>query len=89
MHFAVMFIGSTLFALQQLSGINAVFYFSSATFESFGVSSKMGNTCVGICNLLGIYHWLNSFVFFLGYSVNCCIFVSILLCMPLQVQLFQ
>lgn len=59
-----MFIGSALFALQQLSGINAVFYFSSATFESFGVSSKIGNTCVGICNLLGNCRWLNSFVFF-------------------------
>ncbi|KAK2432576.1 Major facilitator superfamily protein [Trifolium repens] len=52
-HARVMFIGSTLFALQQLSGINAVFYFSSAVFESFGVPSKLGNTCVGICNLLG------------------------------------
>ncbi|XP_027344607.1 probable plastidic glucose transporter 3 [Abrus precatorius] len=52
-HFRVMFIGSTLFALQQLSGINAVFYFSSAVFESFGVPSDIANTCVGICNLLG------------------------------------
>ncbi|CAI8601154.1 unnamed protein product [Vicia faba] len=52
-HARVMFIGSALFALQQLSGINAVFYFSSAVFESFGVPSKMGNTCVGICNLFG------------------------------------
>ncbi|KAK7349188.1 hypothetical protein VNO77_06357 [Canavalia gladiata] len=52
-HFRVMFIGSTLFALQQLSGINAVFYFSSTVFESFGVPSDIANTCVGICNLLG------------------------------------
>ncbi|KAK7389558.1 hypothetical protein VNO78_24703 [Psophocarpus tetragonolobus] len=52
-HFRVMFIGSTLFALQQLSGINAVFYFSSTVFESFGVPSDIANTCVGVCNLLG------------------------------------
>ncbi|XP_061367516.1 probable plastidic glucose transporter 3 isoform X1 [Gastrolobium bilobum] len=52
-HSRVMFIGSTLFSLQQLSGINAVFYFSSAVFESFGVPSDLANTCVGICNLLG------------------------------------
>ncbi|XP_040874238.1 probable plastidic glucose transporter 3 isoform X1 [Glycine max] len=52
-YFRVMFIGSTLFALQQLSGINAVFYFSSTVFESFGVPSAIANTCVGVCNLLG------------------------------------
>ncbi|XP_019443456.1 PREDICTED: probable plastidic glucose transporter 3 [Lupinus angustifolius] len=52
-HSRVMFIGSALFALQQLSGINAVFYFSSTVFESFGVPSYLANTCVGICNLLG------------------------------------
>ncbi|KAK7294208.1 hypothetical protein RJT34_17094 [Clitoria ternatea] len=52
-HCRVMFIGSALFALQQLSGINAVFYFSSTVFESFGVPSDIANTCVGICNLVG------------------------------------
>ncbi|MED6146749.1 hypothetical protein PIB30_037655 [Stylosanthes scabra] len=52
-HARVMFIGSTLFALQQLSGINAVFYFSSTVFESFGVPSDLANTSVGVCNLLG------------------------------------
>ncbi|KAI4329237.1 hypothetical protein L6164_021524 [Bauhinia variegata] len=52
-HFKVIFIGSTLFAFQQLSGINAVFYFSSTVFKSFGVPSDLANTCVGICNLLG------------------------------------
>ncbi|KAL2624829.1 hypothetical protein AAZX31_07G017500 [Glycine max] len=51
-YFRVMFIGSTLFALQQLSGINAVFYFSSTVFESFGVPSDIANSCVGVCNLL-------------------------------------
>ena len=52
--FAVVFIGSTLFALQQLSGINAVFYFSSAVFKSAGVSSGLANAFVGMANLSGI-----------------------------------
>ncbi|KVI01261.1 General substrate transporter [Cynara cardunculus var. scolymus] len=52
-HFRVVFIGSTLFALQQLSGINAVFYFSSTVFRSAGVSSNLANAFVGIVNLLG------------------------------------
>lgn len=52
--FAVVFIGSTLFALQQLSGINAVFYFSSTVFKKAGVPSASANICVGVCNLLGI-----------------------------------
>ncbi|GFY96363.1 major facilitator superfamily protein [Actinidia rufa] len=52
-HSRVVFIGSTLFALQQLSGINAVFYFSSTVFRSAGVSSNLANIFVGIANLLG------------------------------------
>ncbi|CAK9172758.1 unnamed protein product [Ilex paraguariensis] len=52
-HFRVVFIGSTLFALQQLSGINAVFYFSSTVFRSAGVSSNVANVFIGISNLLG------------------------------------
>uniref|UniRef100_A0A2P2JAD6 Putative plastidic glucose transporter 3 n=1 Tax=Rhizophora mucronata TaxID=61149 RepID=A0A2P2JAD6_RHIMU len=52
-HSKVIFIGSTLFALQQLSGINAVFYFSSAVFKSAGVPSDFANICVGVCNLFG------------------------------------
>ncbi|XP_059638151.1 probable plastidic glucose transporter 2 isoform X2 [Cornus florida] len=52
-HFRVVYIGSTLFALQQLSGINAVFYFSSTVFRSAGVSSNLANVFVGIANLLG------------------------------------
>lgn len=53
-HSAVVFIGSVLFALQQLSGINAVFYFSSAVFRSAGVPSDVANICVGFANLSGI-----------------------------------
>ncbi|KAL8149179.1 putative plastidic glucose transporter 2 [Apium graveolens] len=52
-HFKVVYIGSTLFALQQLSGINAVFYFSSTIFSSAGVSSYLANAFVGITNLVG------------------------------------
>ncbi|XP_050217211.1 probable plastidic glucose transporter 2 isoform X3 [Mercurialis annua] len=52
-HFRVVFIGSTLFALQQLSGINAVFYFSSTVFKSAGVPSDVANIFVGVVNLTG------------------------------------
>ncbi|KAI9119245.1 hypothetical protein K1719_009920 [Acacia pycnantha] len=52
-HFRVVFIGSTLFALQQLSGINAVFYFSSTVFKSVGVPSSLANVCIGVANLSG------------------------------------
>uniref|UniRef100_A0A0A0LAW8 Major facilitator superfamily (MFS) profile domain-containing protein n=1 Tax=Cucumis sativus TaxID=3659 RepID=A0A0A0LAW8_CUCSA len=52
-HHRVVFIGSTLFALQQLSGINAVFYFSSSVFKSFGVPSDRANICIGVANFLG------------------------------------
>jgi hypothetical protein len=36
-----------------LSGINAVFYFSSTVFKKAGVPSASANICVGVCNLLG------------------------------------
>lgn len=58
--FAVVFIGSTLFALQQLSGINAVFYFSSTVFKSAGVPSDLANVFVGIANLSGMVLYLGS-----------------------------
>uniref|UniRef100_A0A6N2KNH2 Major facilitator superfamily (MFS) profile domain-containing protein n=1 Tax=Salix viminalis TaxID=40686 RepID=A0A6N2KNH2_SALVM len=51
--FAVVFIGSTLFALQQLSGINAIFYFSSTVFKNAGVPSDLANVFVGIVNISG------------------------------------
>ncbi|KAK3027062.1 hypothetical protein RJ639_040894 [Escallonia herrerae] len=52
-HSRVVFLGSGLFALQQLSGINAVFYFSSTVFRSAGVPSAVANMAVGVVNLSG------------------------------------
>ncbi|KAK1434117.1 hypothetical protein QVD17_11035 [Tagetes erecta] len=52
-HFRVVFIGSALLALQQLSGINAVFYFSSTVFKSAEVPSDIANMSVGVVNLSG------------------------------------
>ncbi|KAG4197460.1 hypothetical protein ERO13_A05G024400v2 [Gossypium hirsutum] len=52
-HFRVVYIGSTLFALQQLSGINAVFYFSSSVFKSARVPSDVANALIGVANLTG------------------------------------
>ncbi|XP_047340480.1 probable plastidic glucose transporter 2 isoform X2 [Impatiens glandulifera] len=49
----VIMIGSALFGLQQLSGINAVFYFSSTVFKRVGVPSDIANICVGVTNLSG------------------------------------
>ena len=46
--------GASLFALQQLSGINAVFYFSSTIFKAAGVESDaMASIGMGILNLAG------------------------------------
>ncbi|KNA22457.1 hypothetical protein SOVF_033370 [Spinacia oleracea] len=52
-HYKVVFIGSVLFALQQLSGINAVFYFSSSVFKSAGVPPDTANMFVAVVNLSG------------------------------------
>lgn len=51
----VVFIGSVLFALQQLSGINAVFYFSSSVFTSAGVPSDTANMFVAFINIIGSF----------------------------------
>ncbi|KAL0342006.1 UNVERIFIED_CONTAM: putative plastidic glucose transporter 3 [Sesamum calycinum] len=39
--------------LFKLSGINAVFYFSSTVFKSAGVPSDIGNMCVGVAVAMG------------------------------------
>lgn len=47
-------IGCALFALQQLSGINSVFYFSSSIFKHAGITSEVvASMAVGIANLAG------------------------------------
>ncbi|KAI3667523.1 hypothetical protein L6452_42588 [Arctium lappa] len=53
-HFRVVFIGSAMLALQQLSGINVVFYFYSNIFKSSGVPSDIANMSVGVVNLSGL-----------------------------------
>lgn len=65
--FAVVFIGSTLFALQQLSGINAIFYFSSTVFKNAGVPSDLANVFVGIANLSGTTSFLVNFFLVRGF----------------------
>ncbi|KAK4774160.1 hypothetical protein SAY87_029179 [Trapa incisa] len=49
----LVFIGSTLLGLQQLSGINAIFYFSSTVFKNVGVPSNLANIAIGTFNLAG------------------------------------
>lgn len=73
-YFAVVFIGSTIFALQQLSGINAVFYFSSTVSKSFGAPSDLANICVGIANLSGMVGF--TLKHFICASFRLCLFVS-------------
>ncbi|XP_062100120.1 probable plastidic glucose transporter 2 [Humulus lupulus] len=68
-HFRVVFIGSTLFALQQVSGINAVFYFSSTIFKKAGVPSSLANVFIGIVNLTGKR---NQHAFCAGWERNSC-----------------
>ncbi|KAI3667548.1 hypothetical protein L6452_42613 [Arctium lappa] len=53
-HFRVVFFGSALLALQQLSGINVVFYFYSTIFSG-GVPSDIANMSIGVVNLSGIF----------------------------------
>ncbi|XP_078431930.1 putative plastidic glucose transporter 2 isoform X2 [Wolffia australiana] len=50
---AVVSTGAALFALQQMSGINAVFFFSSSVFKTAGVPSAPANICIGFSNLAG------------------------------------
>lgn len=77
--FAVVFIGSAIFALQQLSGINAVFYFSSTVFKNAGVPSDFANICVGIANLSGNILLYSQRVYF----VNSLLFILITMFMLL------
>eukprot|EP00252_Welwitschia_mirabilis_P003340 TRINITY_DN13418_c0_g1_i1.p1 TRINITY_DN13418_c0_g1~~TRINITY_DN13418_c0_g1_i1.p1 ORF type:complete len:494 (+),score=77.66 TRINITY_DN13418_c0_g1_i1:406-1887(+) len=51
-HWKVVSVGAMIFLLQQLSGINAIFYFSSTVFKNAGIHPDLANVCVGIANLL-------------------------------------
>lgn len=64
----VVFIGGVLFALQQFSGINSVFYFSSTVFRGVGVPANLASICMGISNLSG-EHPCNSYTVLL-YSFH-------------------
>lgn len=68
--FAVVFIGSTLYALQQLSGINAVFYFSSTVFRSVGVPANLTNVFIGISNLAGVVQRWLAFMYLLFHCIG-------------------
>ncbi|XP_031387957.1 probable plastidic glucose transporter 2 isoform X1 [Punica granatum] len=82
-HSRVVFIGSTLFALQQLSGINAIFYFSSTVFKSARVPSNLANIFIGISNLTGsiiamvLMDKLGRKVLLLGSFLGMAIFMAI------------
>ncbi|WOK93513.1 putative plastidic glucose transporter 1 [Canna indica] len=53
-HKKVVFIGGSLFILQQFAGINGVLYFSSLTFQDVGItSSALTSLYVGLTNLTG------------------------------------
>ncbi|ESW11167.1 hypothetical protein PHAVU_008G007500 [Phaseolus vulgaris] len=53
-YWKVVSVGATLFLLQQLSGINAVVYYSTAVFRSAGISSDVAaSALVGASNVLG------------------------------------
>ncbi|KAI3667546.1 hypothetical protein L6452_42611 [Arctium lappa] len=63
----VVFFGSALLALQQLSGINVVFYFYSTIFSG-GVPSDIANMSIGVVNLSGIFD---------GHASSCWKYLSI------------
>ncbi|CAJ1843658.1 unnamed protein product [Sphenostylis stenocarpa] len=53
-YWKVVSVGATLFLLQQLSGINAVVYYSTAVFRSAGISSDVAaSALVGASNVFG------------------------------------
>lgn len=51
---AVVSIGAAMFFLQQLAGINAVVYYSTAVFRSAGITSDVAaSALVGAANVFG------------------------------------
>lgn len=53
---AVVSVGAALFLFQQLSGINAVVYYSTSLFRSAGITSDVAaSALVGASNVFGWY----------------------------------
>jgi hypothetical protein len=48
-------LGCTLSILQQLSGINAVMFYSSEIFKQMGVSPRLGSGLVGFINMAATF----------------------------------
>jgi len=70
---AVVSVGATLFLLQQLSGINAVVYYSTAVFRSAGISSDVAaSALVGASNVLGQYLSFQNFDIMLFAQTGYC-----------------
>ena len=49
------FLGCTLSVLQQLSGINAVMFYSSEIFNKMGVNARLGSGLVGFINMASTF----------------------------------
>jgi hypothetical protein len=49
------FVGCTLSLLQQLSGINAVMFYSSNIFKKIKWSAKAGSALVGFVNMISTF----------------------------------
>ncbi len=48
-------LGCSLSILQQLSGINAVMFYSSAIFQQIGFSARLGSGLVGFINMAATF----------------------------------
>ena len=53
---SVVLLGMSLYLFQQLAGINAVVYYSTAVFRKVGIKSDVAaSALVGLANVVGIY----------------------------------
>lgn len=71
---AVVSVGAALFLFQQLSGINAVVYYSTSVFRSAGIASDVAaSALVGASNVLGMFSCLLT-----GLNVSMAILVQVI-----------